>query len=130
MFWKTTKKVLIVDDEPELLKLLSVIIDKAGYSATTSHTSAGGMKLALKKKFDLIILDVYMPILDGWEVLRQIRSNPETQNTPVIMLTSADTVKDIDKAYSMKANAYMIKPVDPDAFETKVRELLQENKSE
>src|SRR6059058_5025691 len=80
--------ILIIDDEPELIKLLDYNLTKAGYLAVSARDGAGGLDIAKKHRPDLIILDVMMPGMDGWEVCKKLRQDSATAATPLLMLTA------------------------------------------
>src|SRR5947207_10179723 len=80
--------ILIIDDEPELIKLLDYNLTKAGYLALSAKDGASGLEAARKHVPALVILDVMMPGLDGWEVCKKLRAEPSTAALPLLMLTA------------------------------------------
>src|SRR3990167_8477500 len=89
--------VLIIDDEPELLKLLDYNLTKSGYLAISAKDGPGGLEMARKHAPDLVILDVMMPGMDGWEVCKKLRAN---SSIPIIMLTAKG--EEFDKLHGFR----------------------------
>lgn len=114
--------VLIIDDDERVLALASLALAKHGIDVVTSTTPAGGLDLIGKRRPDLVVLDVVMPDLSGWETLRRIR---ETNQVPVLMLSGRDS--DVDKARGLDLGAddYLTKPFSFLEFEARVRALLR-----
>ena len=104
------RKILIVDDEEVIRKLLRIHLAKLGYEVKEAADGEQAMEQLGKDTFDLLICDILMPKKDGWQVLREVKSNPGTQNIPVIILTAKGEDIDMSKGYSLGANYYMTKP--------------------
>jgi len=112
------KKILIVDDEPDILKVVIFRIKKAGYAVVSAEDGKSALDITQVEKPDLILLDIRLPILTGYEVCKKLKSNKAVKDIPVIFL-SASTGEDIDcKVVECGAQGYMRKP-----FE--VEELLE-----
>jgi DNA-binding response OmpR family regulator len=118
------KKLLIVDDEPEIGRILAMILRGAGFDAA----AVGGGRAALERLAetppDLVILDVTMPDLDGFETLRRIREAPATARLPVIMLTANTDDADRARAERLGADDFIAKPFEPADAVARVRALL------
>ena len=114
--------VLIIDDDERVLALASLALAKHGIDVVTSTTSAGGLELLSKRRPDVVVLDVVMPDLSGWETLRRIR---ETSQVQVLMLSGRDS--DVDKARGLDLGAddYLTKPFSFMEFEARVRAQLR-----
>ena len=82
------KRILIVDDEDDILNLVRLILEDAGYECETARNGKEGLSAIQQQNFDLVLLDIMMPVLTGWEVLRFLRDNEQTRNLPVAMLTA------------------------------------------
>ncbi len=108
------KKILVIEDDPEIIKLLEIHLTNTIYSTDSSMDGQAGLELALKNDYDLILLDLTLPSLDGIEVCKKLR---ETKNTPIIMLTAKS--EEIDRVLGLEIGAddYMTKPFS-------IRELL------
>ncbi len=104
------KKILVIDDEPDILELLKSTLEKNGLEVITALDGIEGFKKACEQNPDLILLDVMMPKLDGFTVLRKIRADDATREIPVIMLTGDGMTSTIFKAQIYGATDYIIKP--------------------
>jgi DNA-binding response OmpR family regulator len=102
--------ILIVEDEESLLKLESILLTAKGYRVIGANDGSEALEALWKEKPDLVLLDVMLPRLDGFEVCKNIKSNPETQSVPVVMLTSLKSQEDRAKALGAGADAYLTKP--------------------
>jgi len=105
-----SKKVLIVDDEEVIRKLLRIHLVKWGYEVKEALDGVQAIEQIGKDNFDLIICDILMPNMDGWQVLKEVKSNPKTKDMPVIVLTAKNEDSDMFKGYDWGANYYMTKP--------------------
>ena len=104
------RKILIVDDEEVIRKILKIHLDKLGYDVREAVDGEEAIEELAKGDFDLLICDVLMPKKDGWEVVKQAKSNSKSRNMPVILLTSKNENADMVKGYELGANYYMVKP--------------------
>src|SRR3954470_15398578 len=103
--------LLVVDDEPEINKLVARIFEKRGYTVHTAGDGAEALALVASKKPDLIILDLNLPKIDGWEVCRRLKSDPATKQIPIVMLTAAHAnVDDAQIGLGLGAVEYVAKP--------------------
>ncbi|MBX3086240.1 MAG: response regulator [Anaerolineae bacterium] len=105
------RKVLIVDDEKPTVELLQRYFSIKGFEALGAFGGQDSLMMIKLEKPEVVILDLMMPDMDGYEVLRHIRSNPEMANTPVLMLTANASLDGPDKAAAAGADGYMTKPV-------------------
>jgi CheY-like chemotaxis protein len=110
-----SKKVLIVDDEEMMRKFLSIQLPKFGYEVKEASDGMQALERLADEDFNLILLDILMPTMDGWQILGKIRENPRTKFIPVIVLSGKQEDSDILKGYELGASYYIIKPFD--AFE-------------
>ncbi len=117
-------KILLIDDDPKAVKLMGYILHKEGYEITPALSGKEALGLLDKEKFDLVILDIMMPEMDGYEVCRRIRANPATAKTPVIMLTAKAMPEDRIAGYEAGADHYITKPVLPAELVATVKALL------
>lgn len=118
------KKVMVVDDEMDIRFLASAILRNHDYSVVTAEDAPEALSIAGIEHPDLILLDVYMPSSDGWDVLIKLKQNAQTKNIPVVMLTAADTIKSMDLAFDLGAKDYLTKPVEPEKLLSKVAQYL------
>ena len=105
-----SRKVLIVDDEEVIRKLLRIHLVKWGYEVREAMDGAQALEQIGKDNFDLLICDILMPNMDGWQVLKEVKTNPKTKDMPVIVLTAKNEDTDMFKGYDLGANYYMSKP--------------------
>lgn len=106
----TKKKILIVEDEESLLKLESILLTSRGYEVVGAADGAAALEKAVSTRPDLIILDIMLPKIDGFEVCRRIKQDPETAHIPVMMLTAKKSEQDCDRGKAAGASAYVTKP--------------------
>jgi DNA-binding response OmpR family regulator len=103
------KKILIIEDESALQKTLGEVLSQQGYEVLSALNGEIGLKLAQSKKPDLILLDLILPKIHGFDVLKKIKDNPETREIPVIVLTNLESIEDIKKAMELGATTYLVK---------------------
>lgn len=102
--------VLIVDDVPTNVMLVQAILKKEGYTLLTTDSGAKALRLAQDKHPNLILLDIMMPEMDGYEVLQHLKSNPDTNDIPVIIMSALSDMQSIVKGYQLGATEYVTKP--------------------
>lgn len=108
------KKVLCIEDEPEMIDLIRLILVRKGYDVYGVFGGIEGIKKVRELKPDLVLLDLMMPDMDGWEVYQQMKAEPETRNIPVIIVTAK--AQNIDKVLGLhvaKVDDYIAKPFSP-----------------
>jgi CheY-like chemotaxis protein len=118
------KRVLVVDDEPDILRVVSFRFKKAGYEVLTANNGKTALDLISVNKPDLILLDLRMPVMGGDEVCAKIKSDTLFKEIPVILLTASSGDKIAKKAEELKADDYMVKPFDSDVLLKKVQKLI------
>lgn len=116
------KKILIVEDEESLLKLESILLTSKGYSVTGVADGVSALEQVVLIKPDLIVLDIMLPGMDGFEVCRIIKQNPETAHIPVMMLTAKKSSQDCERGMAAGASVYVTKPFKS----AKIIEIIQE----
>ena len=104
------RKILVADDEKDLVQMLVFHLESCGYKAISAYDGKSALEIAEKERPDLVILDIAMPVMNGFEALTRLRSNPKTKDTPVIMLTCKGESKAIFRAQGLGATDYIIKP--------------------
>ncbi len=120
------KKILIIDDEEDFAYFLKTNLELTTNSVViTSNRGKKGIRTALKEKPDLIILDIMMPGLDGFEVLKKLKENEKTYHIPVIMLTAKNGDESKIKAAGMYCEDYLVKPVETGILRSKISSILQ-----
>jgi len=119
-----TARIVYVDDDVELTGIVRNCLEAEGYDLTVAHDGEEGLETILVERPDLIILDVMMPKLNGWEVAKYLRSKPEWNDTPILMLTGiGPTLNDLT-APLYGANDHLDKPFEFDALVSKVAGML------
>ncbi len=123
------EKILIVDDDMETLRLVGLMLQRQGYQIVAANNGTQALGLARNEKPDLIVLDVMMPDLDGYEVTRQLRQEKETSDTPIILFTAKSQVDDKVTGYEVGADDYLTKPVHPAELVAHIKALLVRGKA-
>jgi len=120
--------ILIVEDEPQTVKLIKFILEKDEYSTISAKDGEEGLRMVKKRKPDLIILDLMLPKLDGYRLCETLKTDPDTKQIPVLVLTALDTGPDFEKALEKKADWYITKPFDPQHLLKRVAYLIGKRK--
>ena len=120
------KKILIVEDDTDLVYVLQRLVGLLGYDTFVAKTGKEAVKTAASKLPDLIILDIMIPAMDGFEVARKIRQNQETQGIPIIAVTALTAYKDKQKCFQSGCNEYIPKPLIPTKLASSVEKLLKQ----
>jgi EAL domain-containing protein (putative c-di-GMP-specific phosphodiesterase class I)/DNA-binding response OmpR family regulator len=123
-----SEKILIVDDDEDVLLIVQTILDNAGYSAILARNGREGVEKAISVNPDLILLDVMMPELSGWEVCTTLKSAPETRQIPIAMLTVKSEIRDLITGMQVGADDYITKPFTRKKLLSTVRRLLDEKR--
>jgi CheY-like chemotaxis protein len=118
-------KILIIEDDPVSRRLLELIIAKEGFQVVTATNGLEGLRKVKLESPDLLILDVMLPGLDGFEVCHRLRSDPATEKLPILILSAKGQDSDINSALQVGANAFLPKPIDRLALLSKMAELLK-----
>ena len=119
-----TKRILVVEDQEDNMQILRDLFSSVGYEIIEARDGEEGIKAAAAERPDLILMDIQLPLLDGYETTRRIRTNPELKTTPIIAVTSYALTGDETKALEAGCNDYVTKPYSPKALLAKVREYL------
>lgn len=120
-----SEKILIVDDEEANLRLLTQWLIPLGYDIELASNGEEAVRKARDNSPDLIILDIMMPVMDGYEACRILKSDPETKNIPIIMVTALHERESKLKGLSVSANDFLSKPIDPTELTIRVKNLLK-----
>jgi two-component system, OmpR family, alkaline phosphatase synthesis response regulator PhoP len=118
------KKILIVDDEPHVIRLLSFMLKKDGYDVTTAENGEMGVIRAREIKPDLMFLDVMMPKMNGHEVCRTVKADPELSQTRIVMLTASGQEADRERGISLGVDEFITKPFSPRKVSQLVKDIL------
>jgi len=118
-------KILILEDDPALVRLLSLNLEGEGYTAHSAGDGAEGLRLAFEEKPDLVVLDLMMPVIDGWGVCQRLR---EVSDVPILMLTCRSDLRDKVRGLSMGADDYLPKPFDMEELLLRIEALLRRSR--
>ena len=120
-------KIMVVDDEPDVVDLVKLVLESDGFSVVTAYSGKEALEKIDGEMPDLVLLDIMMPQMDGWEVYSRIRANPNTKNIPVAMLTAKS--QSIDKMIGLhvvKVDDYITKPFGRSELLERVKRILKE----
>lgn len=122
------KKILVVDDERHLVQIIKFNLEKKGFSVLTAYDGEEAVKKINEEEIDLLILDIMLPRISGFEICKRVRENARTRNLPIIILTAKGQEFDRNKAIRLGADFYVTKPFSPKALIEKVGEFLVSKK--
>ena len=117
-------KILVVDDERNMVRLLQVNLEREGYEVVTAFDGVEGLQKARTENPDLVLLDITMPRMDGFEVLNVLKANTDTSDMPVVILTARSKDADVFQGYETGADAYLTKPLHPNELTAVIRKML------
>jgi DNA-binding response OmpR family regulator len=120
-----TQTILIIDDDIDTLKLVGIMLERKGFRILASTTGKKGLQLAKDENPDLILLDIMIPDMNGYDISRAIRSAPETEAIPIIMFTARSQVDDKVEGLEAGADAYITKPARPRELFAQVNSILK-----
>jgi len=109
----SSRKILVVDDDPTMVKLINVNLKLNNYSVVEATSGEQALDVLAAETVDLVVLDIMMPCVDGWEVLKRIRSRREIEEMPVILVTAKTQDSDVIRGWELGADEYVIKPFNP-----------------
>lgn len=119
-----SEKILIVDDDLDTLRLVGLMLQRQGYQISAATNGQQGLDKAFEEDPDLILLDIMMPDMDGYEVTRRLRQNPATASTPILMFTAKSQLDDKVTGFEVGVNDYLTKPTHPSELQARVKTLL------
>jgi len=117
-------KILIVEDDPTTVNIVSYVLSQHNYRVSSTLNAEDGLKMTLKERPDLIILDIMLPGMDGFQLLSVLKENEETTHIPVVLISSLTAEKDILKGLEIGADDYILKPFSPQILYLKVKKIL------
>lgn len=121
------KTVLVVDDDKNICELLELYLANAGFSRLFCHDGSSALNLLRENKVDLVLLDIMLPLINGWEVCKIIR---RTSTVPIIMITARDMLEDKIQGFDLGADDYIVKPFEPQEVIARIKARLKEHKQE
>ena len=120
-------KILLIEDHEQNRYLATFLLEKHGYAVVSASDGPAGIELARTVKPALILLDIQLPLMDGYTVARELRSELALRNVPIIAVTSYAMVGDREKSLAAGCNGYLEKPINPDTFVTEIERFLPPN---
>jgi len=123
------EKILIVDDDVETLRLVGLMLQRQGYEIAAASNGTQAIAMAQSELPDLIVLDIMMPDMDGYQVTKQLRGMSETSSTPILMFTAKSQVDDKVAGYDAGVDDYLTKPVHPAELVAHIKALLSRTRS-
>jgi CheY-like chemotaxis protein len=118
------RKVLILENHSDMREILVRVIELMGFHAITSTNGKEGVEKALTEKPDLILMDIMMPEMDGWEATRILRANPETKDVPILAATVLIRPSDLQRCIDAGCNDYIVKPFTVKDLRKKIQALI------
>ncbi|MBZ0294644.1 MAG: response regulator transcription factor [Anaerolineae bacterium] len=116
------EKILVIDDEETTVQLIAILLERRGYEVIKAFRADDGLRKAYRHQPDLVLLDIMMPDMDGWDVCKRLR---EMSDVPIIFLTARGEVRDVVRGLEMGADDYIVKPYDNDELVARVRAHLR-----
>jgi len=120
-----TGKILVIEDDPSALRFTAYALQQEGYQVLTAATGVDGLKMALEEEPDLVVLDVMLPGMDGFEVCHRLRNTSATAKLPILMLSVKRRESDRNMGLSVGADQYLSKPISPAELVASVGTLLE-----
>jgi two-component system alkaline phosphatase synthesis response regulator PhoP len=120
-----TKKILVIEDEKDIQELLQLYLKREGYDVQIAKEGETGLRKACKERYDLVLLDLLLPQMDGLEICRNLRSRPETSHIPIIMITAKAEESDRIVGLEMGADDYITKPFSPREVLARVKAIFR-----
>jgi DNA-binding response OmpR family regulator len=119
------RRVLIVDDEPRIVRIVQAYLERDGYQVLTASDGQTALATVRREQPDLLVLDLMLPEVSGWDVCRALRRDPATEALPIIMLTARDEPSDRIVGLELGADDYLVKPFDPNELVARVHAVLR-----
>lgn len=116
--------ILVIEDNEQNLYLIRFLMEGRGHKVTAANDGKSGIKIAAEIRPDIILLDIQLPILDGYEVAKRLRQNPDLIDIPIVAVTSYAMVGDKEKALDSGCTGYIEKPINPETFSAEVENFL------
>lgn len=118
------KKILLADDEEDIKSIVTLFLQSRGYEVITAYDGLAALDMAKTEQPDLILLDVMMPVVNGFEVCTRLKADEATRHIPIVMLSAMAQSETVDKGLSAGAADYIVKPFDPPHLEAVVQRVL------
>ena len=119
------KKILVVDDDPDIVELTKTILELDGFNVITASGGDECIQILKNENIDLVLLDIMMPEISGWDVAAKIKENPQWKNIPIVFLTAKGDTMSIGMG-GMASEDYIVKPFDKDALIYRIKKILED----
>jgi len=119
-----SERILVIEDDPGALRLAQYVLQYEGYEVLTATNGLAGLKKARSEQLDLVILDVMLPGVDGFEICHRLRAEPQTAQLPILMLSAKAQAVDLAMGLKVGADDYLSKPTDAAVIIRRVKKLL------
>ena len=128
---ENSKRVVYIEDDPEMIDLVMMILSRRGFAVKGAHGGRNGLDMVTKELPDLVLLDLMMPGMDGWEVYQQIKANESTRNIPIIIITAkAQAIDRVLGLHIAKVDDYIAKPFRPQELIDSIDRVLHNQPTE
>ena len=117
------KKILVIDDETDIAETVKFLLELRNYEVITAEDGYKGINKAQETSPDLVLLDIIMPNLDGYDTCKRLKSNEKTNNIPIIMFTAKGESDSVEKAINAGATGYIVKPFNPTVLLDKIKQV-------
>lgn len=118
------RTILLIEDNEQNRYLATFLLENRGFVVVAAEDGPSGIELAAKQKFDLILLDIQLPVMDGYQVAKALRDNPAIRHIPIIAVTSYAMMGDREKALAAGCDGYLEKPINPETFVSEIERFL------
>jgi two-component system, cell cycle response regulator DivK len=118
------RTILLIEDNEQNRYLTTFLMENRGYAVVSAENGLLGLERAAKQKFDLILLDIQLPIMDGYQVAKALRDNPATRTIPIVAITSYAMAGDREKSLAAGCDGYIEKPINPETFVSEIERFL------
>jgi CheY-like chemotaxis protein len=121
-------RILVIEDNPQNLELMSYLLEAFGHTVVTARNGADGIQTARQEMLDLIICDIHLPIVDGYEVAVHLKKHPVLRQIPLVAVTALAMVGDREKVLAAGFDGYIDKPIDPQEFVNQIEAFMHKKK--
>lgn len=125
-----TRRILLVEDNEQNRYLATYFLEKKGFSVTHAADGISALKLAAENRFDLVLLDIQLPGMDGHEIARRLRADPNNADIPIVAATSYAMVGDRERSFEAGCTGYLEKPINPETFIAEIESYLPHDEKE
>lgn len=121
------RTILLVDDDIFLVDIMAFTFKQSGFEIIKAHNGKEALEVIDKESIDLVLTDIMMPVMDGFELAKNIKENPKIRHLPIIFLTAKSNIEDKNKGFSLGINDYVVKPFNLKDLVSRINKVLDEN---